>query len=166
MQPGNEPPRGLRIEFLADHPQHARQVADWGFEAWGHLNPGQTRDSRYFDLLGELGRGEIPTTWIALDSSQALLATVALVNDDMIGDPRNPWLASVFVDPPWRRRGIAAALVRTVEDQARRLGIPGLYLYTPEHERLYARLGWSSLERCDYHGEAVTIMQRQLAGAL
>ena len=36
------------------------------------------------------------------------------------GDPRNPWLASVFVPAEHRGKGIASALVRAVEDAARR----------------------------------------------
>jgi N-acetylglutamate synthase-like GNAT family acetyltransferase len=56
-----------------------------------------------------------------------------------------PWLASVFVAPPWRRRGIASALVAAVQATAREAGVAALYLYTPDQANLYARLGFQRI---------------------
>jgi predicted GNAT family acetyltransferase len=67
--------------------------------------------------------------------------------DDLEGDPRNPWLASVFVPAEQRGKGIASAMVAAVEAAARRLGYPMLYLFTTSAARLYAGLGWRALER-------------------
>ncbi len=55
--------------------------------------------------------------------------------DDLEGDPRNPWLASVFVPAEQRGKGIASALVAAIEDAARRLGYPTLYLFTTSAAR-------------------------------
>jgi len=69
----------------------------------------------------------------------------------------------VFVPSEYRRRGIGATLVGRVVQEARSLGVPRLYLYTPGSGELYLRLGWSVVERTFYRelwGETeVTIME-------
>ncbi|MHB0775941.1 GNAT family N-acetyltransferase [Halomonas sp. WWR20] len=64
--------------------------------------------------------------------------------------------------PAWRGQGVASALVRRVEQQARAAGIGRLYLYTPDQRTLYRRLGWEDRESLGYRGEAVTVMCRLL----
>jgi GNAT superfamily N-acetyltransferase len=55
-------------------------------------------------------------------------------------------MRSVFVDPAARRAGVATALVRQIEAEARRRGGLALYLGTgirqPEALRLYVKLGY------------------------
>jgi len=80
-------------------------------------------------------------------------------------DPKHdltPWLAALFVAPDFRKRGIGAALVRAIEDHARLVGTATLHLYTLEAEPFYARLGWQTRERFDWHGERMVLMTREL----
>lgn len=62
----------------------------------------------------------------------------------------------------WRGQGIASALVRRVEAEAATHGFERFYLYTPDQQALYRRLGWQALESLEYRGETVTVMSRQL----
>jgi N-acetylglutamate synthase-like GNAT family acetyltransferase len=48
--------------------------------------------------------------------------------------------------------------VRRVAEEASSLGVKTLYLFTPDQERFYARLGWSAIERCTYRGYAQVVM--------
>lgn len=73
-----------------------------------------------------------------------------------------PWLASVFVVPEWRGKGIASALVKRVEAEAAAHGFERIYLYTPDQQALYRRLGWQDREDVEYRKEHVTVMERQL----
>ena len=73
-----------------------------------------------------------------------------------------PWLAGVYVLPIYRGQGIGTALIHHSENQAAQMGIPRLYLYTPSVERFYERLGWSTIERELYVGQAVAIMAKEL----
>ncbi|MFD6141814.1 GNAT family N-acetyltransferase [Promicromonospora sp. NPDC060271] len=61
-------------------------------------------------------------------------------------DPSGFEMRSVFVDPAARRAGVAKALVRQIEESARRRGGRALYLVTgvrqPEALRLYVGLGY------------------------
>ena len=104
----------------------------------------------------------IPIAFVALDKSDGIVGTASLVFDDLEGDPRNPWLASVFVPPSQRRKGVASALIGTVENAAQRLGYSRLYLFTTSAGPLYAGLGWRVLERRDYRGEHIQVMDKAL----
>jgi GNAT superfamily N-acetyltransferase len=63
----------------------------------------------------------IPIVLVARDDAGPMVGTASLLFDDLEGDPRNPWLASVFVPAEQRGKGIASALVVAIEDAARRL---------------------------------------------
>ncbi len=152
----------MRIAPLVERPDLAVQVAAWGFGEWGHLNPGQTLASRLAELHEEMNVDRVPIAFVALDDHGGLIGTASLIFDDLEGDPRNPWLASVFVPPEQRGKGIASALVRAVEDAARRLGYGRLYLFTSTAPDLYAGLGWRALERREYRGEHIQVMDRTL----
>ena len=104
----------------------------------------------------------IPVAFVALDDAGDLVGTASLIFDDLEGDPRNPWLASVFVPAAQRGRGIATALVGAVEGKARELGYARLYLFTTSAASLYAALGWRALERRDYRGESIQVMDKAL----
>jgi predicted N-acetyltransferase YhbS len=104
----------------------------------------------------------LPIVLVARDDAGPMVGTASLLFDDLEGDPRNPWLASVFVPAEQRGKGIASALVVAIEDAARRLGYPTLYLFTTSAARLYGRLGWRALERRDYCGEHIQVMDKAL----
>lgn len=152
----------MKIVPLAERPDLAPQVAAWGFGEWGHLNVGQTPETRLAELLQEMNVDRVPATFVALDDAGEAIGTAALIFDDLEGDPRNPWLASVFVPAAHRGQGIASALVRVVEDTARRFGYDRLFLYTASAPKLYAGLGWRALERRDYRGEDIQVMDKSL----
>jgi len=152
----------MRIVPLVERPDLAEQVSVWGFDEWGHLNPDQTLDQRRARIQGKMNTDRVPIAFVAVGDDGGIIGTASLIFDDLEGDPRNPWLASVFVPSEHRGKGIASALVRTVEDAARRLGYDRLYLFTESAASLYAGLGWQALEQCDYRGERIQVMDKSL----
>ena len=62
---------------------------------------------------------------------------------------------------PLRRPGAAALAARVVEE-ATRLGVATLYLFTLDREGYYARLGWRRLGPETCHGHPVVVMTRDL----
>ena len=152
----------MQIVPLVEHPEFVDQVAAWGFAEWGHLNPGQTLQSRTARIRESMNIDRVPIVLVARDDAGPMVGTASLLFDDLEGDPRNPWLASVFVPPEQRGKGIASALVVAIEDAARRLGYPTLHLFTTSAAQLYARLGWRALERRDYRGEHIQVMDKAL----
>jgi len=152
----------MKIVPLVERPDLAAQVTAWGFAEWGYHNPGQTLESRAVEIKEAMNVDRVPIAFVALGDDDGIVGTASLIFDDLEGDPRNPWLASVYVPPEHRQKGIASALVRTVEDAARRLGYTRLYLFTSTAPKLYAGLGWRPLEQRDYRGDHIQIMDKML----
>lgn len=149
----------MRIEYLADHPQHALTLARWHHREWGALMPDWTRDDAERELVGHATRRDIPTTLVLLGDDQALVGSVSVLDEDASEfRDLSPWLASLYVAPPARGRGLGAQLVHAAVDHARSMGVPRLYLFTPEHAAFYARLGWSVLGTRMLGEREVTLM--------
>jgi len=152
----------MKVVPLVERPDLAEQVSVWGFDEWGHLDPAQTLDQRRARIQGKMNVDRVPIAFVALDDEGGIVGTASLIFDDLEDDPRNPWLASVYVPAGHRRKGIASALVGAVEGAARRLGYDRLYLFTTSAASLYAGLGWRALERRDYRGEHIQVMDKSL----
>lgn len=147
----------MRIENLADHPEYVETVARWQWDEWG-TDPADSLAARIVDLRDQTEPDRIPTTYLALDGDEALGAA-SLVEDDMSAHRElSPWLASVYVAPAARGRGVASALVRRVVAQAAAMGVARLYLYTPDAQGLYAKLGWRVIATERFEEHPVTIM--------
>ena len=146
----------MTIEYLADHPNFVPTLAQWQHDEFGESG-GSVR-ARMARLQRSSERDGIPLTVVALADDE-LLGSASLVEHDMDTRPElAPWLASVFVAPLHRRRGVGAKLVRRIMAEASRLNISVLYLYTVHSERFYAELGWTLQERTIYREQKVAIM--------
>lgn len=151
------------IEFLKHHKEYCDAVADLIYDYWDHELPDYTRENSR-EWVRELADNEsIPCIYVIKD--QGLLAGMACLIRDGMEDRLNwdvIWLGTVFVYPQFRNRGIGSELVRFGQDLARRSGLESLYLYTPDKQGLYRRLGWVEYEETEYLNETVTIMKRSL----
>ena len=148
----------MQIGYLADHQEFIPTLAHWHHHEWAYLRPGDSLEARMVRLRECCGHREIPTVAIAF-TDETLLGSAMLIPHDM--DTRlelSPWLAGVFVAPEHRRHGIGVTLVRRVIDDATALGVRRLYLYTPNAEQYYTRLGWLLFESTNYRGTDVAVM--------
>lgn len=88
-----------------------------------------------------------------------------LVACDMkIRNELTPWVAGVYVAAEERGKGIGAALVQRVTEEAKALGHERIYLFTFDAEKYYARIGWQLRERAEYLGVGVAVMEMGLSG--
>lgn len=150
----------LRIVSLTERPDLVPVVAFWQWKEWGEPR-GRLLGSVTTDVT-ELVGSSIEAGFVMLDGEHAV-GTACLTAADLDTRPDlSPWLASVFVEPSQRGRGIASALVRTVEQTALRIGYPTLWLFTWDTAPLYRRLGWEQVGVERHHGELVTLMRRDL----
>jgi predicted N-acetyltransferase YhbS len=152
----------LHIRRLAADDPACDLVARWRHEAF-FADMGESLD----DSLNAQRR------WLAQlsDYETALLAEIAgkpagcclFVRAEIDAKHElTPWLASLYVAPEFRKQGVGAALVRAIETHARDVGCSVLHLYTVNSEPFYARLGWITQERFDWHGEPMILMTRAL----
>lgn len=148
----------MRIERIADHRDLIETVARWQWGEWGYLDPNDSLAARIAYLHRQAESDGIPTTFVALEGDIPL-GSASLVADDMPTHPElSPWLASVYVAPAARGRGVASALVRRIVEQAAALGITRLYLFTEGARGLYEKLGWQIVMTDHFEGAEVTIM--------
>jgi GNAT superfamily N-acetyltransferase len=159
-------PNCVKIEYLVDRREVVPALANWLHAEWGHLRPGETVADRAHRIASLCGHRQIPTVFVATEGDQ-LLGSASLVEHDMeTRQDLTPWLAGVFVLPEYRRRGIGAALVKRVVEEARSLAVARLYLYTPGSGAFYLRLGWSVVERTFYRSlwgdQELMIMKQEL----
>lgn len=155
----------MEIANLKEHAEFIPTLAAWHYEQWSYLHADDSVDKRIAALKNEFESDGIPETFVAF-SGNTPLGSASLIPHDM--DTRmelSPWLASVFVAPEFRDRRIGSALVRHVIKEAGRLGYRTIYLFTTD-DRLafYSRLGWSLLEKTEYHGQNVHIMSINIKG--
>ena len=147
----------LKILNLKDEPEHLATLADWHQREWSCLNPGEDITMRIERMQSFLNNEFIPSTYIA--KQDELLGSAAIVSNDKDTRPQlSPWLASVFVAENHRAMGIGSKLILHVMAQAKREGIKTLYLFTPDNENFYKKLGWKNLADERYHGQQVSVM--------
>jgi len=143
---------------LNEHPEFIPTLAKWHYTEWSYLHAVDSVERRISELEEEAKSDGIPQTFVAV-SGDTLLGSASLIPHDMsIRMDLSPWLASVYVPVEQRNRGIGSALVRHVVKEAESLGYRIIYLFTPDREAFYVRLGWSLMERTEYHGHHVPIM--------
>jgi cystathionine gamma-synthase len=143
----------IHVEYLADYPGLVPSLATLHHAQWRRLLPDWSAAQALEELAGHTRRRAIPTTLVALEGGE-LLGSVSLLSVDHERLAHlSPWLASLFVVPEQRGRGVARLLIDRLVAEAAALGVRRLYAYTPEHEAMYVRMGWSLLERLDL-GEA------------
>ncbi len=152
----------ITIEYLADHHAFAPMLAEWHHAEWSPLLPDWSRAEAEAELHSHAGRCQVPTTFVALEAGVLVGSASLLAKDlDELAD-LTPWLASVFVIPEARSRGIGKMLVFRVVEEARALGYRAIHLWTAGQADYYRRLGWAEWRRVMHHGNEFVVMRLNL----
>jgi len=152
----------VEIFPLADKKEFIAELAELHHAEWKHLNHSLTLEGRAEATAEAAGREGIPSIFIAVSGNQ-LAGSAALVQNDMDTKPElTPWLAAVYVKEAFRHQGVATDLIARCEAEAARSNAKTWYLYTEFASRLYEKLGWLHLERCDYKGVTVDVMYKKI----
>jgi len=150
----------MQIDYLADQMEAAELLAGWHHAEWRE----STLEETAAELRSHTGRRQIPTTFVALDHGRVMGSASLLVADLVGWEHLSPWLASVFVAPDFRGKGVGRALVSRAVDDAQQLGIRKLYLYTAGASDYYAQFGWLKFEHAAHpRATPIVIMHRSLA---
>lgn len=148
---------------LSQQPQRAEEIAHFLFQEWHQLD-------NWADPLEVAERlhqrnlpGSVGFTLLALSDSGELSGTASVIEYELSDNPaRRYWLGEVFTLAEWRGQGIGSRLVNACIAHARQQGVAELWLYTPDRQALYRRLGWREVEQREVNGEWVSVMVRAL----
>ncbi len=147
----------IKIEPLGCYPELVSLCARWNFEEWGQA-AGRTLEDTvegfgpFLDPAGQQG------AFIGFVSGLPA-GLVLLIDNDLESHPHlKPWLASLYVVPDMRGKGVGKALIRAAETAAREQGSAELFLYTSK-VNYYQRLGWQEFEVLsgDYNGTMILV---------
>jgi len=154
---------GDRYVYLADRVDLIPTLAGWFYEEWRHNSTDLTPAIIEGKLNQRLNRDRVPLVLVTLRDDSPI-ASASLKIQEMETHPQYlHWLGSVYVLPKYRGIGIGSKLVQYSINEAKRLAVHDLYLYTRSHENFYTRLGWKAVERPLYHGRRVVIMKQILS---
>ena len=154
----------FKIAAVSDRPDLAPLVATWRVEAF-FSEPGgySVEEMTALILAPPVGPKE---TFVLFDHDRPV-GTAGVVHGDLDTRPDlTPWLAGVFVQPEFRGRGYATALIRRAEAFVTAARVPVLWLYTLTAEPFYARLGWQRVGVEQEDGQDVVLMRRSLGASI
>jgi GNAT superfamily N-acetyltransferase len=156
----------IAIDYLANFPELVDELAWLSWKEWQEIysQRKQTLAHSVKNYQERMNTDRLPLTLVALQATE-LVGMVSLKFHDMDTRPDlDPWLGGLFVLPEWRNRGVGTMLMHRATEEARRLSVRRLYLWTHTAERLYHKLGWQIVERTNYFGKEAVVMQIALRG--
>ncbi|MCL7997052.1 GNAT family N-acetyltransferase [Brucella sp. 21LCYQ03] len=151
----------IEIITLEQRKDLAAICAKWNHAEWGQA-AGATEE-QIVDALNELihatdGQAVRAALW-----NGELAGFVLLIHNDLESHPHlKPWVASLLVAPEFRGRGVAKALMASIETAAHELGYSEAYLYTDKPD-LYRKIGWSDFEELTGDDEGILILNKKIA---
>ena len=159
------PSIAIAIDYLANCPEFLDALAQLSWKEWQEIyqQREQTLDDCLKNYRERTNTDRLPLTLVAAHGGE-LVGMVSLKYHDMDTRPDlDPWLGGLLVLPEWRNHGVGTMLMHRATEEARRLKVPRLYLWTHSAEGLYRKLGWQVVERSDYFGKEAVVMQVDLS---
>jgi GNAT superfamily N-acetyltransferase len=167
----------IAIDYLANCPELMDELARLSWKEWQEIyqQRKQTLENSLKNYRERTNTDRLPLTLVAVRARHGqsltgpaavcreLVGMVSLKFHDMDTRPDlDPWLGGLFVIPEWRNRGVGTMLMHRATEEARRLSVSQLYLWTHTAEALYRKLGWQVVERTNYFGKEAVVMQIDL----
>lgn len=154
----------INIHCLADAPEHGPIAMEWIYNTWG-AGPGKNLEDVRRKAYQYCNRTTLPIMFVATLREKPV-GCVVLTKNDMRGwEHLSPWLASLYVIPESRGKGIAKGLEAFLTKSAINLKYTSIYLFTPDAYSLYKKLGWKKFKEVYYQGKDVCIMYKTLQQA-
>jgi GNAT superfamily N-acetyltransferase len=169
----------IAIDYLVNCPQLVDELARLSWKEWQEIyqQRKQTLEHSVKNYRERMNTDRLPLTLVAVQGRRGqpltglaanhreLVGMVSLKFHDMDTRPDlDPWLGGLFVLPEWRNRGVGTMLMHRATEEAHRLNVRQLYLWTHSAEGLYHKLGWQVVERTNYFGKEAVVMQLNLRG--
>lgn len=138
-----------------------KKIAQALFYEWNSL----PRWSNKNTILERLKQRALPNNdellFAVLSAENQLIATASIIKNEL-SVPNNAqfWLGEVLTIESARGRGIASKAVNELVKLYTQTHQQPLFLYTPDMQSLYHKLGWIAVQQFNTNNEDVTIMKR------
>jgi len=154
----------MQIKKLMDNPDYLAQTSGLLFREWSCLPLWADEEKIRARLIERNSADNDQATLIVIDTENNVLAAGSLIHYELSDNPqRMHWLGEIITKPSHRGQGIGTALVKELIKQASEQNIAELWLYTPDMQPLYRKLGWEDKEVRMVAGESVTVMVLNLS---
>ncbi len=132
------------IVELSEKSEFADVCAAWSFGEWGSQIAGRTLEQNLVRYRSTVSQSDkLPLTWVIIVNDRPAGMISLKDNDHPDHNDLSPWLASLYIHPEYRGKGLAVKLIAHVENFAKtELKIPRLYLFTHTADALYKKQGW------------------------
>ena len=125
-----------QIIRLIDRPDLKENMANWFCQKWG-----VPLDAYRESMTQALGGGAVPAWYVAM-AGERMIGGLGVIENDFHNRPDlTPNVCAVYIEPDFRKQGIAGALLDFVCRDMQAHGIDTLYLLT-DHDSFYERYGW------------------------
>jgi predicted N-acetyltransferase YhbS len=152
----------MNIDYLAEHPDFIPTLSKWFLREWRDFYGDKTWEVVAETFYARLNRSNIPLSLVAVEDNYPL-GTISLLEESISTHQHlAPWLGALYVCEEKRHHRIGKQLIEASVDEARTLGVEQLFIGIRKAESYYLKLGWEIVERTNYHGEEITIMQLDL----
>ena len=138
---------------IQEHPELLEAAAQWFHEKWGIPKEAYV-ESMEACVANE---GAVPQWYVAMQDEAIIGGLGVIENDFHDRKDLTPNVCAVYVEPKYRKQGIAGRLLQFVCDEFAEKGIDTLYLVT-DHTSFYERYGWEFL--CMVQGDDEPEMTR------
>lgn len=144
-------PDGLTIRKLTDT-YYLDTITEWMYNWWGAKEAYSLEEVRCC-MEHSLQENRLPQTY-GLFLKDVLIGMYQFTNTDLFSRPDiYPWLANVYIDKKYRKKGYGTFLLSSIKQMAtENSGANELYLFT-EHEGLYEKFGWEFVAYIDTYLE-------------
>lgn len=151
---------GLSIEPLVQHSQAIAELCEWFEAEWPEWYGPGGKGSALADLHAYANQGSLPVGIVVLQAG--CVCGVAALKAESIASHAHlsPWATAGLVHPSMRGRGIGRLLLSGLEEQAHKLGFPGIYCGTSTAQSLLQRSGWRLIERITHEGKNLGIYHK------
>jgi len=151
----------MRLGLLADNKGAVPVIAQWYHDEWGYLPEESSVEKVSKNLLTYLNFDKIPLMVVAKNDNEILGTAQLKFREMSIYPEKEHWLGGVYVSKNHRNKRIAEKIILEIISHAKKLGVTKLYLQTENLSGgLYKRMGWQALEKVNYRGRYVLVMEK------
>jgi len=109
----------MYIDHLCKNPEYIDTVASWIYDEFVIKTNGSISYKEVVEYLSKTNEQDYTMTFVAINDNECI-GTVSIFENDLQNQKiLTPWLASLYVSPNYRRKGVGEQLINHVKDIVR-----------------------------------------------